>query len=174
MKRLVPLVLALSLAACGYALAGRGNFLPDYIKIIGVPQFVNHSSTPDIDRVLTESVLAEFQTRRRYRVQPDVQGVDAILSGTINSVRVEAVAFTPAGQASQYAIIVSATVEFKEMRENKVLWSNPALQYRELYDVTTSTLVNDPAAFLASNSLAYERLAKNFARSVITSILEAF
>ena len=32
-----------SSASCGYALAGRGSFLPDYIQTIGVPQFVNNT-----------------------------------------------------------------------------------------------------------------------------------
>ena len=29
---------------CGYALAGRGNFLPSYIRTIGIPNFENHTS----------------------------------------------------------------------------------------------------------------------------------
>jgi hypothetical protein len=28
---------------CGYSLAGRGSFLPAYIKRIGVPQFTNNT-----------------------------------------------------------------------------------------------------------------------------------
>ena len=28
-------------AGCGYALSGRGSFLPDYIETIGVPMFEN-------------------------------------------------------------------------------------------------------------------------------------
>ena len=39
-------ILAAALASngCGYALAGRGNFLPSYIRTIGVPAFENHTS----------------------------------------------------------------------------------------------------------------------------------
>ena len=33
-------------AGCGYSLAGRGSFLPAYIKTIGVPQFTNQTSIP--------------------------------------------------------------------------------------------------------------------------------
>ena len=55
-----------SLAGCGYALAGRGNTLPTHIRTIGVPQFVNQSSTPDIDGVLTDEVRQELQSRGRY------------------------------------------------------------------------------------------------------------
>ena len=29
---------------CGYSLAGRGSFLPAYIRVIGVPTFVNRTT----------------------------------------------------------------------------------------------------------------------------------
>ena len=31
----------ISAASCGYALAGRGSFLPEYIKTLGIPMFGN-------------------------------------------------------------------------------------------------------------------------------------
>ena len=34
------LLAVLAHAGCGYSLAGRGSFLPEYIKRIGVPLFV--------------------------------------------------------------------------------------------------------------------------------------
>ena len=34
---------------CGYSLAGRGSFLPAYIKTIGVPQFTNRTAVFDLD-----------------------------------------------------------------------------------------------------------------------------
>ena len=40
-------VLCVATAGCGYSLAGRGTFLPDYIKIVGDPN-VNMANTPEI------------------------------------------------------------------------------------------------------------------------------
>ena len=57
---------------------------------------------------------------------------------------------------------------------NKTLWSNPALQFREDYDVTTGLTSNDVNAFFGQNVNAMDRLAKAFARQIITSILENF
>ena len=37
-------VAAVASSGCGYALAGRGNFLPAYIQTIGIPTFENHTS----------------------------------------------------------------------------------------------------------------------------------
>jgi hypothetical protein len=40
--------------------------------------------------------------------------------------------------------------------------------------MTTSTQANDPTAFFGQDMAALQRLAKNFAQSIVTSILEAF
>ena len=37
----VAVAASLPLSGCGYALAGRGSFLPAYIQTIGIPQFGN-------------------------------------------------------------------------------------------------------------------------------------
>ncbi len=175
------LVLALVLAAvatgasCGYALAGRGNSLPASIKVIGIPLFVNHSQTPDIDQVLTRAVREEFGNHGKYVVNPDTGGADAVLTATIANVAYVVTAFNTNHQATRYAVVVTANVEFRDAHEtDKVLWANPALQFRDEYDVTSNNVGLDPASFFRSDANALERLSRNFARSVVTSILEAF
>jgi hypothetical protein len=173
------LLVSLSLVAlavssgCGYALAGRGSFLPDYIKIVGVPSFENKTSAFEIERVLTDRVRQEFSSRGRYRVQPDINNVDAILTGTIVDVRFNNTAYTPGSQASRLQLIITASFEFKDVRENKVIWTRSAMVFREEFEPTTSA-GTDAAAFLGGNANALERLAQTFARSLVTTILEAF
>jgi outer membrane lipopolysaccharide assembly protein LptE/RlpB len=172
----VALVLAaVAGTACGYALAGRGNTLPATIKVIGIPLFTNHSQTPDIDQVFTRAVREEFGNHGKYTVNPDIEGADAILTATIVSVQYVVTNFNTNHQATRYAVIVTANVEFKDVKDdNKVLWTNPALQFRDEYDVTSNDAGLDPASFFRSDANALDRLSKNFARSVVTSILEAF
>lgn len=172
----VLLMAGLGASACGYALAGRGNTLPATIKVVGIPLFVNHSQTPDIDQVLTRAVREEFGNHGKYVVNPDVDGADAVLTATINSVTYTVTAFNQSThQASRYAVIVSTNVEFKDVKDNnKVLWSNPALVFRDEYDVQSNVAGVDAAAFFRQDANALDRLSKNFARNVVTSILEAF
>ena len=160
-------------SGCGYALAGKGSFLPDYIQVVGVPSFINKTTAFEIERVLTDRVRSEFGSRGKYRVQPDTNNVDAILTGTIVNLRFNNTAYTAGSQAQRVQLIVTASFEFKDVRENKVLWTNPSMVFREDYD-PTSALGTDPAAFLGGNANALERLAQNFARSLVTTILEAF
>jgi hypothetical protein len=171
-------VLAWALVAassCGYALAGRGNALPDTIKVIGVPQFVNHSTQPEIDRILTEAVREEFQSKGRYTVQPDNINVDGLLTVTVTNVMLQPTGFTqdPVPLPSSYAIVLTASVEFKNLRDNgNVLWSNPSFIVTDEYSVAGAAL--DVTALFSQNANARERLARKFARDVVTSIFEAF
>lgn len=168
----VPIFLCL--AACGYSLSGRGSFLPGYIKRIGVPQFTNQTSIPDVDRRVTERVRSELTGRGRYTIVPETTGVDAVLSGEILSITITPAAFNTQQQATRYALTLIAKVEFKDLKANKVLWSNPSMQYREEFDVTTTTEALDPTAFFGQDVNALERIASEFARSVVSAILEAF
>ncbi|MFI5178978.1 MAG: LptE family protein [Vicinamibacterales bacterium] len=171
----VVLLAGVCLPACGYALAGRGNTLPATIKIIGIPLFVNQSQTPDMDQVLTKAVREEFQSHGKYTVNPDANGADAVLNTTITSVTYVVSNFNANHQATRYVVIVTANVEFHDVHDNnKLLWSNPALQFRDEYDVMSNAVGIDPSAFFRQDANALERLSKNFARSVVTSILEAF
>jgi hypothetical protein len=161
-------------AGCGYSLAGRGSFLPESIKTIGVPLFTNSSQVFDIERRLTERVRSEFIGRGKYRVLPDSAGADAVLTGEITSVTVTPSSFNEQQLATRYAIIVTTRLEFKDVKADKVLWSNPAWQFREEYEVTNASEATDANAFFGQEANALDRIAQNFARSVVSAILEAF
>jgi hypothetical protein len=161
-------------SGCGYALAGRGNSLPASIVTIGVPPFVNQSTTPDIDRVLTAAVQAEFQTKGKYRILPEATGVDGLLVGRVLNVVLQPSAFTSQNQVSRNLIIATASIEFTEVQASRVIWANPSFQVRDEFDVTTGQSANDPTALFAQDANALERLSRSFARSVVTSIFEAF
>jgi hypothetical protein len=120
-------------------------------------------------------VRTEFISRGRYTIVTDqAQGADAVLTGQITSITLAPAAFTPEQQASRYLVTLVVNVEFRDLKANKVLWSNPALQFREEYEITTDQNTGDVGAFFGQNANALERLANEFARSVVSSILEAF
>jgi hypothetical protein len=141
--------------------------------VISVPLFQNQTAVYDIERQITEKVRAEFRGRGKYKVELVEEGADAVLSGEITSITLAPAAFTEQQQASRYVLTLIAKVEFKDLKANKVLWTNPAWPFREEYELTNTTSV-DPNAFLAQDANALERLASEFARSVVSAILEAF
>jgi hypothetical protein len=171
---ILVLALAVVQSGCGYALAGRGSYLPAYIKIIGVPLFANHTSVFEVERKITEQVRSELIGRGRYTVRPERTGVDAVLLGEIVAIGLAPAAVNQQQQATRYAVTLIAKLEFRDVKTDKVLWQNPSLTFSEQFDVTTTTTATDPNAFLGQNVNALERLSGEFARAVVSAILEAF
>jgi hypothetical protein len=159
---------------CGYTLAGRGSFLPPYIKIIGIPTFTNRTVVFNLETLLTQKVRSEFIGRGKYQILPEATGIDALLNGEVTAVSVQPASFSTQQLASRYAIQMIAKIELRDMRENKVLWENPSLVFRQEYDATGGRTILDPAAFFQQDANALERMSTEFARTIVSAILEAF
>ncbi len=169
------IALAVASTSCGYALAGRGSFLPTDIRVIGIPQLVNNTTFFQVEQVLTEKVRTEFIGRGKYSVVADTTGADAVLTGQVLSITVTPIGFTGEQLASRYAFTLSMRVEFTDARTSEVLWSNDALTFREEYDLNTRGNTNiDGSAFLDQERSSFDRIATDVARTVVTAIVEAF
>ena len=167
--------LAVALSGCGYALAGRGSFLPTDIRTVGIPPLLNQSTFFNVEQVLSEKLRTEFIGRGKYTVQPQEAGADAVLSGTVTGISVQPVGFTDQQLASRYLFTMTMKVEFTDTRTMRVLWSNDALVFRETYELTgTGGNAIDGATFLDQERSSFDRIASDVARSVVTSIVEAF
>src|SRR5262245_52366042 len=162
------------MSGCGYALAGRGSFLPAYIKIIGIPTFANRTTVFNLETLLTEKVRAEFIGRGKYQILPSADGVDALLTGEVTGVSISPASFSSNQIASRYTLTMSARVELRDIRENKILWENPAVFFRQDYEATSGTSVTDPTAFFQNDLNALDRMSSEFARTIVSAILEAF
>ena len=132
------------------------------------------TSVFDIDRRVTEKVRSELIGRGKWVVKPDATDVDGLIGRHRRSIYLAPVAFNAQQQATRYALTLAAQVEFKDVKANKVLWSNPSMQYREEFDVTTVSPGLDATAFFGQDINALERMAREFARALVSAILEAF
>jgi hypothetical protein len=161
-------------AGCGYALAGRGSFLPPYIRTIGVPTFVNRTTVFNLETLLTQKVRSEFIGRGKYQILPETAGVDAVLTGEVTSVSIAPASFSAQQLATRYALTMTARIELRDVRENKVLWDNPGLLFRQEYEATSGSGILDAVAFFQQDVTALERISTEFARTIVSAILEAF
>jgi hypothetical protein len=166
---------ALATSGCGYTLAGRGSFLPAYIHTVGIPTFTNHTTVFNLETLLTEKVRAEFIGRGKYKVLPQDTDVDALLIGDVAAVGVAPTSFNAAQLASRYVITMTASIQFRDVRENKLIWENPNLSFRQEYEAAaTSNVAIDPNAFLSQEANALDRVSTEFAQAIVSAILEAF
>lgn len=160
---------------CGYALAGRGTFLPDYIRTVGIPPLENRTTFFQVEQILTEKVREEFIGRGKYSVVSTPEGADAVLTGAITSITLQPVGFTDQQLSSRYLFTLIMRVEFTDIMTNEVLWSNASLTFRDEYDLTTrGDTALEGATFIDQEREAFERISSDVARTVVSAILEAF
>jgi hypothetical protein len=164
-----------STASCGYALAGRGSFLPDYIRTLGIPMFENATPYQTVEQLFTNKVRLEFQSSRRYTVVPSDEGVDGVVRGSIQSISLSPVGLNDQQLASRVRATVVVKVAFEDVKAQKTLWENPALSFSDEYELSNQTgAVADVAAFIGNDRVAMDRMSTDFARSIVSAILEAF
>jgi lipopolysaccharide assembly LptE-like protein len=174
--RLCGVLLAiLATSGCGYALAGRGSFLPTDIRVVAIPQLMNRTTFFDVEQILTEKIRNEFIGRGKYRVVPDAAGADAALNAEITSITLSPVGLTNTQLASRYQFVLTMKVDFVDTRINKSLWANNALSFTGEYDLTTTTgATADLSNFADQQRSAFDRISTDVARTVVTAIVEAF
>jgi hypothetical protein len=167
---------AVGASACGYSLAGRGSFLPDYIRIIGIPLFLNRTPFVGVEQLFTEKVRIEFQSRGRYTVEPTETGADGVVRGEIVGISAAPAGFTDAQLATRYRFTIVMSVKFDDLAQKRTLWENSALSFSDEYELQSRLSVGgvEAATFLEQERAAVDRLSTDFARAVVSSILEAF
>ena len=162
-------LLAFFLPGCGYHTAGHAVQLPENVRTIAVPAFKNETLTYRIEQMLTASVVREFTTRTHYRILNDPGEADATLRGTVLSTAASPLTYdTATGQAASILVVVSMKVTLTD-RNGKVLYQNPGYLFREQYEVS-----QDLSSFFEEDSPAFRRLSQDFARTLVSNILEGF
>jgi hypothetical protein len=155
--------------ACGYHTAGRASHLPSNIRLLAVPAFVNQTTTYKIEQTLTAAVVEELNTRTRYQVVSDPGSADASLRGTVVAAAATPLTYdTVTGRASTVLVVVSMEVELSD-RKGRVLYQNPSYVFREQYQVSQQL-----STFFEEESPAFKRLSREFARTLVSNILEGF
>ncbi len=160
----------LAVCSCGYHTAGKGNILPDHVKTIAIPAFVNETQTYKLEQMLTGAVVREFTTRANYRIVPNADtDADATLRGTVLSAATAPSTYDAnTGRVATVLVTVTMKVALTG-RDGKMLYENEQYQFREQYQVSQGF-----ASFFQEDSPALERLSQDFARTLVSNILEGF
>jgi outer membrane lipopolysaccharide assembly protein LptE/RlpB len=163
-------LLCLLTLSCGYHTAGRTNTIPENIRTIAIPAFVNQTHTYRIEQMLTAAVVREMITRTHYHVinQADADA-DATLKGIVLSTYTTPMTYdSQTGHAASVLVVISMSVSLKD-KEGKVLYQNGSYLFREQYEVS-----RDPNSFFEEDTPAYQRLSRDFAQTLVSNILEGF
>ncbi len=168
MRRLI-LLFTLAFTGCGYHSVGSATHLPPGIRTIAVPVFTTRAQAFHTEFAFTQAIVRELNARTRYQVLNREGDADATLRGTIISQSAAPLTYdSSSGQTSSYLITITAKVVLTA-RDGRILYENDALPFREQYQST-----QDIASFIQEDAPAVQRLARDFAESIVSAMLESF
>jgi len=158
-------LLALALAGCGYSF--RGN-LPDHIKTVAVPVFVNKTSQPAVETFLTSAVVEAFASNGRLRVVKPEEA-DAILNGEVVGYSVVSIAFDNLANVRQYRLVVTMNLRLRDVKNDSTLFDQQGLKEQADFQVlgaVSQTISNEEAAVRTA--------ATQVARSIVALTIDRF
>jgi outer membrane lipopolysaccharide assembly protein LptE/RlpB len=156
-------------AGCGYHVAGKSNMLPATLHTIAVPPFGNATMNNELARDLGESVSHELIARTKYAVVANPADADAVLYGSVANVFANATTIDPnTGRATGSQITIQLQVRLVD-KSGKVLYNRPNLELRDRYEVSTV-----PSQYFDESQVAFRRLSRSAAQTIVSGILENF
>src|SRR6266496_1482032 len=145
------------------------NQLPSRIKTVAVPAFQNNALRYKIESRFTDAVINELVHRGRgLRVQGDREGADAVIEGIIKSFTFSGVLLDDKGRARIFEVTIAAAVTVRDQTENRVLYDNQNFVFRGEYE-----FANDPRNFFSEEDPAVQRMARSFAESIVSTLINA-
>jgi hypothetical protein len=169
MTRRGLLGLSSMLAGCGYHVGGKSDLLPKTIQTIAIPAFKNLTARYKFADRLAGAITREFIARTKYQIITDPTQADAVLKGTILTFTSFPTIFDPAtGRAAGVQIQATIQLLLTERATGKVLYNRPSFDFRERYEVSV-----DQQQYFEEMEQSLERLSRDVARTLLSSILEA-
>ncbi|REJ78294.1 MAG: hypothetical protein DWQ47_02195 [Acidobacteria bacterium] len=143
--------------------------LPKHIKRVAVPafQFEATGARYRVSSRFTDAVIREMLKRGRgLKVQGTREGADAVVEGTIRDFSFTGVLLDREGRSRVYEVVVTSAVTITDLKENKVIYDNQNFVFRDSFEFS-----EDPRSFFNEEDPAVERMAKAFAASVISTVV---
>jgi len=172
MRKTGVVVLAVTLCAtgCGYHVAGKSDLMPQTIHTIAITPFANRTIRYKLAQRLPADITREFIERTRYKIVTDPRTADAVLDGAVlNFLSYPIIADQSSGRATVVQCSAYLKITLTERATGKVLFTRPSFEVRERYEISV-----DPQAYFDESGAGIDRMGRDVARDVVTSILEKF
>jgi outer membrane lipopolysaccharide assembly protein LptE/RlpB len=156
---------ALLLAGCGYSLRGS---LPEHIRTVAVPVFTNKTQQPAVESFLTRAVVDAFVTSGRLKVVRPEEA-DSILEGEIVGYQLDSLSYDPRANVREYRLTVTLNMQFRDVRQNVMLWRQEGLQEKADFRVPGQV-----AATITSEESALRQAAVDIGRAIVNLAVDRF
>jgi len=187
--------MAVVVGGCGYHVAGHYNSLPKTIHVIAVPAMENKTSTFKIEQQLTAATIHEFLAKTTYKIVPNPEEGDAVLTGKVLSMEVVPLLFqstpnTPTGtptqaQATAMMVTMKCEVTLRERDNDKVLYHTDNFVFRNEYQLASALPTTSGGGgpsfskaqietYFQEGQPAMQRMAKDFATRLVAAVTENY
>ncbi len=146
--------------------------LPARIRTVAVPAFQlgGEALRYRVETRFTEAVLNEIIRRGHgVRVQGEREGADAVIDGEIKRFYISGVLLDERGRTRVYEVTIVAAVTVRDQTQNRVIFDNQNYEFRGEFE-----FANDPRTFFNEEDPAVERLARAFAESLVSTLINGF
>ena len=127
----IALILLATPAGCGYTVRSA---LPSHLKTLAIPSFGNNTVEFGLSDDITQSLVSGFLADRHLRIVQE-RDADAVLRGTVVAYKNQVFGYTSQERATEYEIVLTVQVTFRDMVKNHDLWKEDALTIRTTYNV---------------------------------------
>ncbi len=157
-------LIGLTSGCAGYRL---GSMLPEDIKTVYVPSFLNETSEPLIEIECHRAIIEEIQRDGTLRIA-DERDADAIVRVTLRGYRIEPVVYDTRSRSNvrQYRIRITARLLMTRRADDSVIVERPTVRGEGVFtvagDLSSSKLIGLPVA------------AADVARKLVQQMVEAW
>lgn len=161
---------AVVLSGCGYRVGGQADLLPEHVRTIAIPAFGNVTTRYKLTERLPGALTREFITRTRYRIVADPNDADAVLAGSVVNYMSAPTIFDQAtGRAAGIQVSVFLNLTLTDRKTGNVLYQRNNFEARQRYEVSI-----EQREYFDESDVALDRLSREVARLVVSTVLEAF
>jgi len=171
MKRIISSILVLGFisfwAGCGYKVSGSGKYFPEDLKTIAIPDFENRTTRAEAEQFVTYAIRNEFIQRSAMKLVDRTDRADALLEGEITRFSVNPLSYSYIGSANQYTVSITLKVTLINLKTNGIIYQNNNMVFTEDYEIESGD-------FFSQETDAVEKIAGQFARGIVSALLENY
>lgn len=122
MRFYATIILLLCLFGCGYHFPGKGGSLPGDVQRVYLPLFVNRTSEPQLESLLSNNVSEVFARNGNISQVESQDQAEAVLEGVVSSYSSKAVSYDKNDDISEYRATIVIDAALRQVVDGRLLW----------------------------------------------------
>ena len=163
-------LLALALSGCGYTMSRSSQESAPAAAghKVYVPMFANDTFEPLVEADVTAALKDELALDGRWTIT-DSADADLLVTGRVKTVDQQPLSYDKQERILEYRVRLEVDVKVTDVRTQKVLWKDAAMESSSAYRVT-----EDVTKGKISKGEAIKKASKGFAEEFVIKALDIF